>query len=194
MNNTNMKKIYLIITIMLSVSWLSSCVDLNITPKSILTAEDIYNEAGITAYMAGMYNHLPMEDFHYDTDNDGLQGGYFVNINVYLYWNSTGEMVNRNNPGFKRHRTGYWSEGFKIIRQANTLINDLPNYPALGAQSKSWIAEAKFIRAYVYFQLAKRYGGLPIITEPQELNANDESTLWVARSSHSDTYGKNLFI
>lgn len=184
-----MKKIYLIIiTYIFSMTWFTSCVDLDITPKSILTAEDIYTESGIKAYMAGMYNHLPMEDFHYDTDNNGLQAGYFVNLNVFSFWNSTGEMLNRNNVGLKRHRTGYWSEGFKIIRQANTLISDLPNYPALSAQSSAWIAESKFIRAYVYFQLVKRYGGLPIITAPQVLDANDETTLWVARVSHADTY------
>jgi hypothetical protein len=179
-----------IITIILvsSLFGLVSCVDLDITPKSVLTGEDIYTENGIKAYMAGLYNHLPMEDFHYDTDNEGLQAGYFVNLNVYSYWNSTGEMVNRNNVGRKRHRTGYWSEGFKIIRQANTLINDLPNYPALADNSRAWIAESKFIRAYVYFQLAKRYGGLPKIFEPQVLDSNDESSLWVARVSHADTY------
>jgi hypothetical protein len=165
----------------------TSCVDLDITPTSIITGEAIYNENGIKAYMAGMYNHLPMEDFHYDTDNNGDQAGYFVNLNIYSFWNSTGEMVNRNNPGFKRHRTGYWSAGFKIIRQANTLVTSLPEYPELASQSKSWIAEAKFIRAYVYFQLAKRYGGLPKVFEPQVLT-EDESTLWVARESHAATY------
>ncbi|MDR0697953.1 MAG: RagB/SusD family nutrient uptake outer membrane protein [Tannerella sp.] len=183
-----MKKICLMIIACMGLTgWFTSCVDLDITPKTILTAEDIYNESGIKAYMAGMYNHLPMEDFHYDTNSNGLQAGYFSNINVWTYWNATGEMVNRNNVGRQRHRTGYWSEGFKIIRQANTLISDLPNYPELNAQS-GWIAEAKFIRAYVYFQLAKRYGGLPIITAPQALDANDETTLWVARESHVDTY------
>jgi hypothetical protein len=161
---------------------------LDITPKTILTAEDIYTESGIRAYMAGIYNHLPMEDFHYDTNTNGLQAGYFCSINVWTYWNATGEMLNGNNVGRQRHRTGYWSEGFKIIRQANTLISDLPNYPALSDQSGVWIAEAKFIRAYVYFQLVKRYGGLPVITEPQALNANDETTLWVSRESHVDTY------
>jgi hypothetical protein len=163
-------------------------VDLDITPKTVLTAEDVYTESGIKAYMAGIYNHLPMEDFHYDSSNNGLQGGYFNGINIGTFWCSTGEMLNRNNVGRQRHRTGYWSEGFKIIRQANTLINDLPNYPALSAQSGAWIAEAKFIRAYIYFQLVKRYGGLPLITEPQALNANDETSLWVTRESHADTY------
>jgi hypothetical protein len=184
-----MKKIYLMIIACMGLTgWFTSCVDLDITPKTILTAGDIYNESGIKAYMAGMYNHLPMEDFHYDTNSNGLQAGYFSSINVWTYWNATGEMVNRNNVGRQRHRTGYWSEGFKIIRQANTLISDLPNYPELSDQSSAWMAEAKFIRAYVYFQLTKRYGGLPVITAPQALNPNDETTLWVARESHVDTY------
>jgi hypothetical protein len=189
-----MRKIYLgIIIALFSMCTFTSCVDLNITPTSIITAEDIYNESGIKAYMAGMYNHLPMEDFHYDTSQDGVGegggGGYYVGngLVVWSYWNSTGEMVNRNNPGFQRHRPGYWSGGFKIIRQANTLINDLPNYPALASQAKNWIAEAKFIRAYVYFQLAKRYGGLPKLFEPQVLGS-DESVLWTPRESHADTY------
>ncbi len=187
-----MKKIYIIATIVMSsVFWFASCVDLDITPTSIITGESIYNENGIKAYMAGMYNHLPMEDFHYDTDNNGASegpgAGYFVDLNIFSFWNSTGEMVNRNNAGFKRHRTGLWGGAFKIIRQANTLIADLPKYPALANQSKAWIAEAKFIRAYVYFQLAKRYGGLPKILEPQTLTGN-ESDLWVPRESHADTY------
>ncbi|GHT45610.1 glycan metabolism protein RagB [Bacteroidia bacterium] len=162
-------------------------MDLDIAPKTILTADDIYNEAGIKAYMAGIYNHLPMEDFKYETSGGGLQAGYFKPLNVNTFANSTGEMLNRNNVVIQRHSTGYWSEGFKIIRQANTLINNLPAYAATLTQTGEWIAEAKFIRAYVYFQLAKRYGGLPLIEAPQTLD-EDETTLYVARKSHEDTY------
>ncbi|MDR0572432.1 MAG: RagB/SusD family nutrient uptake outer membrane protein [Tannerella sp.] len=187
-----MKKIHLIaVALLLSFSWLTSCVDLDITPTSIITEEDIYNENGIKAYMAGMYNYLPMEDFKYDTNSDGqIGGGYYVTngISVWNFWNSTGEMVNRNNTNLPLHRRGYWKSAFQVIRRANTLINNLPNYPALATQSKAWIGEARFIRAYVYFQLAKRYGGLPKIFEAQTLDPNDESTLWVARESHAATY------
>ncbi|MFC4672606.1 RagB/SusD family nutrient uptake outer membrane protein [Dysgonomonas termitidis] len=190
-----MKKIQLITALLaVSLGWLTSCVDLDITPTTIITSEDIYNENGIKAYMAGMYNHLPMEDFKYDVNSDGvgqgIGGGYFVGngLSVWTFWSSTGEMVNRNNTGLALHRAGYWSGGFKIIRQANTLINNLPNYPELASRSKAWIAEAKFIRAYVYFQLAKRFGGLPKVFEAQVLDPNDESKLWVTRESHAGTY------
>jgi hypothetical protein len=187
-----MKRIYLIaVTFLFILSWLTSCVDLDITPSTILTEKDIYNQNGIKAYMAGMYNHLPMEDFHYDTNSDGqIGGGYYVGngLSVWTFWNSTGEMVNRNNTNLPLHRRGYWNSGFEVIRQANTLINNLPNYPELAQESAAWIAEAKFIRAYIYFQLTKRYGGLPKIFEAQKLDPNDESALWVARESHADTY------
>ncbi|MDR1369709.1 MAG: RagB/SusD family nutrient uptake outer membrane protein [Dysgonamonadaceae bacterium] len=192
-----MKKIHLTaVALLFSLSCLISCVDLDITPTSIITERDVYNETGIKAYMAGMYNHLPMEDFKYDTNSDGqagddqIGGGYNVGngISVWNFWNSTGEMVNRNNTNLPLHRRGYWKGGFQVIRRVNTLINNLPNYPELEAESKSWIGEAKFIRAYIYFQLAKRYGGLPKIFEAQTLDPSDESTLWVPRESHAGTY------
>ena len=179
-----MKKYYRLLIIIVFVQYFfTSCVDLDIAPKTILTSDDIYNEAGIKAYMAGMYNHLPMEDFKYDAGN-----GYFQTLNIGTYTVGTGEYFNRNNVGMRTHKTGYWGDGFKIIRQANTLIRDLPHYEGQLSQVNQWIGEAKFIRAYVYFQLAKRYGGMPIIEEPQVLDNDDESTLWKARSSHEDTY------
>ena len=182
-----MKKIYLFtISLIVSLIMIVSCVDLNILPTTIITEEAVFNEAGIEAYMASMYRNLPMEDFKYDTD--GGNNGYFTSLNIYTFMASTGELTNRNNPGFKRHATGYWSRGYTIIRQANMLIQSLPNYPELSAESGAWIAEAKFIRAYVYFRMVKSFGGLPLLTEPQYLSSEDESTLWIARSSHEDTF------
>ena len=177
--------IYSIVVMALILCCHTSCVDLDITPKNILTAEDIYTEGGIKAYMAGMYRSLPMEDYHYST-NGGT--GYLQSLNIWQLGSRTGEMCNEDSGFGQYHRSGYWSDGFRLIRQSNTLINDLPNYPNLATFAEAWIAEAKFIRAYVYFQLAKRYGGLPIIEVPQAMDPSDESKLWIARSSHVDTY------
>ena len=184
----NMKRLYRLtqIIVMLSiVCCFTSCNDLDITPKTVLTAGDVYTQDGIKAYMAGMYRNLPMEDFHYAA-NSGT--GYFRSLNIWQLGTLTGEMCNEDSGFGQYHRAGYWSDGFKLIRQANTLIRDLPAYPALANDAPAWIAEARFVRAFVYFQLAKRYGGLPIIETPQTLDPTDASTLWVARSSHADTY------
>lgn len=157
------------------------CVDLDIPPRNILTNEDIYNEGGITAYMAALYARLPMEDFNM-TDG-GNHNGFFFWDNIKWDMLSTGETVNRNNPGIYIPQKGYWSNGYKIIRQANALIKDLPEYLEQFPDAPKWIAEAKFIRAYTYFAMVKRYGGMPLVDEPQTLTNNDEN-LWVARSSH----------
>lgn len=71
---------------------LVSCVDLDIPPKNIMTNEDIYNEGGITAYMAGLYNHLPMEDFN--MGDDGGRGGFFNWLSDKTTMGSTGEYAN----------------------------------------------------------------------------------------------------
>lgn len=119
-----MKRLYSISSIITAVTLFlgcfTSCFDLNITPKNVLTAEDIYTEGGIKAYMAGMYNHLPMEDFHYAA-NGGT--GYFQTLNIWQIGTLTGEMCNEDSGFGQYHRGGYWDDGFKIIRQANTLID-----------------------------------------------------------------------
>lgn len=163
---------------------LASCVDLDIPPKNILTNEDIYNEGGITAYMTGLYNHLPMEDFNMG-DNDG-RGGFFNWLSEKTTLGSTGEYANNvcGNDCVYGDK-GYWKDAYQVIRQANVLIQDLPNYIGKLQGAEEWIAEAKFIRAYTYFALVKRYGGVPLLEEPQAISA-DGSALYVARNSHEE--------
>ena len=182
-----MKRLYSIYSLIGIVFFLclTSCVDLDITPKNILQNDEVYTEAGIKAYMAGMYRNLPMEDFHYAA-NGGT--GYFRDLCMQQLGSLTGEMGNEECGNGQYHRTGYWGDGFNLIRQANRLIVELPTYPELSDFTGAWIAEAKFIRAFVYFQLVKRYGGLPIIEAPQELDLDDTSSLLVTRSSHEATF------
>jgi hypothetical protein len=175
------------ITAISFIVFLASCVDLDIAPTSVLSGDLVYNESGIKAYFAALYGRLPMEDFKY-SPNSGDRQGYYANITITHLAAGTGEFAGSNSGGMQRHAGGYWGEGFKLIRQANTLIAELPEYPELSDRADAWIAEAKFIRAYTYFKMAMRFGGLPKIFEPQVLDTNNESTLWVARESHEDTY------
>lgn len=161
----------------------ASCQDLDISPKNILSGTDIYNEGGITAYMAALYSHLPMEDFN--MGDDGGRGGFFNWYSAKTTLGSTGEFGNNecgNNIIYGDK--GYWGDAYKIIRQCNVLINDLPNYESqLNPDDvRSWIGEAKFIHAYTYFALVKRYGGVPLLQKAQQLG----DTLVMARSSHQE--------
>jgi hypothetical protein len=180
-------KLYISLYILMSILLISfvSCQSLDIDPKNVLTDADIFNDDGITAYFAGIYNHLPIEDFNV-SDNKKYEGFFYWNS---ILWDmlSTGESTNQDNVGMYIPAQGYWSEGYKIIRNVNYLIDKLPAYTGKLNGVDNWIAEAKFLRAYVYFALVKRYGGVPIVDHVEELSANVDS-LWVARSSHKACY------
>lgn len=166
----------------LCASLLMGCQSLDISPINIMQDEDIYNEGGIKAFMTALYGRLPMDDFN--VGNGGDYGGYFQWNNIVWPQLSTGETVNRNNTGIYIPERGYWQQGYIIIRNANNLINNLPDYVGVLNGAESWIGEARFIRAYVYFQLTKRYGGIPLLEKAQLLNEELE----LPRSSHEACY------
>lgn len=57
----------------------------------------------------------------------------------------------------------YWREHFKLVIQANQLIKFVPPIDMDADTKKSLIAEAKFLRAFAYFDLVRIYGDVPII-------------------------------
>jgi hypothetical protein len=63
----------------------------------------------------------------------------------------------------------YWTGNYNVISAANFAILALPNFlPYIKQQSdmvsyQQDLGDAKFIRAYAYFNLARVYGGVPII-------------------------------
>ncbi|HEY8397094.1 MAG TPA: RagB/SusD family nutrient uptake outer membrane protein [Flavihumibacter sp.] len=63
----------------------------------------------------------------------------------------------------------YWSNGYRVILQANLLINRIGNAQVDDYSKKIMIAEAKFLRAYAYFNLMRAFGGVPIYTQQADL-------------------------
>ena len=76
-----------------------------------------------------------------------------------------------------------WTTAYEGIRNANLIIKNAPNSStATPEQIASLIGEAKFIRAFLYFQLVRNWGGVPVRTE----NNNVETD--VPRSPESEVY------
>jgi starch-binding outer membrane protein, SusD/RagB family len=59
----------------------------------------------------------------------------------------------------------WWDNWYKIISNANTIINRLEGAELTDEQKKQVTAEAKFFRALSYRYLVHLYGGVPLITE-----------------------------
>lgn len=175
------------IAVALLLGFTTACNDLNIAPLNVVQDKDAFTDAGMLAYMAALYSRLPMEDFKYSA-SEGTEGFDTWN-NIATPAINTGENANRNNGGFVNPARGYWKSGYQVIRNANYLIQQLPSYSTTLTQAKvdKWIAEARFVRAYTYFALAKRYGGVPITEQVQALGGNAEELL-IPRSSEEEVY------
>jgi len=177
-----MKSIHkFIIAISISVgASLTSCQKLDIPPTNIFTPDIIYNsEAGVKSFLATIYHNLPIEDFKYRPDQGFKTGGNDWE-NFYNSASVIGEEVGPFGGMDIGGGFGYWP--YDDIRKVNILIDELPKHIAKLSQTtvNALLGEAHFLRAYYYFGLAKRYGGIPIITVPQDPGA-PVSTLQVHR-------------
>lgn len=60
----------------------------------------------------------------------------------------------------------FWQEFYRMIFAANQVIENTSKVPTLSeSQANSYIAEAKFLRAYAHFQLLNLYGNIILVTE-----------------------------
>jgi len=60
----------------------------------------------------------------------------------------------------------FW--GYGTIRKLNEFIERVPTSPIEPDVAKVRVAEARFLRAFAYFAMVKRYGGVPLITKVQQ--------------------------
>ncbi len=159
-----MKLRKIITTISLTLA-ISACTDLDIAPINVLGEEEIFgSNAGVLSNVARIYSRLPIEDFKYYYPSGFNYSGTLFKQMAAL----TGEAVGRDTQGADNEGFYYWDEGYAELRDINTLLKKVPEHAAaLGeTETKTYLAEARFCRAYTYFALVKRYGGVPLVTEP----------------------------
>ncbi len=80
--------------------------------------------------------------------------------------NSAIERITRSSITSNSNPDDAYTRNYTGIRQANILLAHIPkiNLIASNAQNKVyWKAEARFLRALFYFELVKRYGGVPLV-------------------------------
>lgn len=165
-----------------------SCVDLSIPPKNIVTSEDLLsNESGIDIYMARMYSNMPFEDFKYLAQWGFNFNGWLNSFGI----EGTGEALDRDGicTTFTNEDTPYWSMAFTLIRDANFLIENLPAYKGSYPEPmyNHYLGEAYYVRATVFYAMARRFGGVPLVTNVINYPAKQDD-LEVPRSSEKDTW------
>lgn len=79
----------------------------------------------------------------------------------------------------------FWA--YSQIREINTFIENVANAPIDEDIRSIRLAEARFLRVFDYFEMVKRYGGVPILTIPQSLDTPGDE-LFVPRNSEQEVY------
>jgi hypothetical protein len=81
----------------------------------------------------------------------------------------------------------WWENAYYTIRNLNTFISKAADSPLNQELIQTRIAEARFLRAYCYFAMVKRYGGVPLLTVVPDVDSSDE-ILFPKRNSEKELW------
>ena len=190
-----MKKNILSIFSLCALMGLSGCnAFLELEPLDKVSPDQLLEtEGGVKALLANIYTMIPMEDFNY-RPNDGFnQRGYDgVNETTNLAFLTDEATRSDGGVGIGYEGFNYWPYG--DIRQVNIFMQNVEKAKEAGtisvADADRMTGEAHFARAYMYYGLVKRYGGVPLIDKVQDDDYADggPGAVAVPRSTELDTW------
>ena len=181
---------YIKLLLVLLIFAISGCQNpFELEPNTIISEDLVFeDEALANAYLAELYADAKIVE---EGGNSGLNinlinafGGESRNFAPWQgpFGQVIGPVFNENGAGI----LAYWP--YNHIRQINVFLDRLPQSISLDRNFIDVrIAEARFLRAFAYFEMAKRYGGVPIVTQALSIDA-PESELFVSRNSEKDVY------
>ncbi|MGQ8338705.1 RagB/SusD family nutrient uptake outer membrane protein [Sunxiuqinia sp. A32] len=179
-----MKKFLYILIMLFTLGW--GCNDdefLDREPTNVLIDDQVWGDkALILSVVADLYDRIPeyqsIQNWWNYADFDEAFGSAFPD-----YWR-------HKNNGWGYGEWGLWNYSF--IREVNLYIqkadSELTESLQAGDRAR-FIAEGRFLRAAVYFEMVKRMGGVPLILEPLTYDfSGDPSYLEYPRAKESEVY------
>jgi hypothetical protein len=129
--------------------------------------------------LAACYEHLSKDDYFFGdealSDNAYNSGGGMLNVNA---------IANGGYDGANARVADTWKYYYTTIRRCNNVTTNIDRVPALDpALKKRILAEARFIRAYAYFELTSAFGDVPFYTnlisidESRVITRTDKNTV-----------------
>lgn len=168
-----MKKLYKITFIIAVLLTASSCTKddfLDRVSLSEIPEEQVFNKPELANLLINhMYLNVPAfpgaHTYFYDNIADESRS--------FWHWDDIllGQWFPDENP------MEYWP--YDDVRETNMFLTKIDQSPFTNAQKLPMKGQVKALRAMLYFDMIKRYGGVPIITVPQNLNDD----LFVKRES-----------
>ena len=170
------------LTILISFIFLIACEDqiINLSPLSELNTNNFYttevdfNNALIAAYDAIQEKNsidYIMSEIKSDNGTE-MKYQYEKDIDNFSV-SSTNEMVSK-----------FWKIAYKGIFRTNIILENIDAANFDENKKAQIIAQAKFIRGYIYFDLVRYFGDVPLVTKVLKLTESGQMT----RSPVNDVY------
>ena len=182
-------KIYVIFFLLFQIS----CTDpFDLTRTDIISDELVFDDPVLAdAFLFDLYDRAR---FHISSGNGNLNMGLISSYggesrNYGVSWQIPYTQVidvDYNENGLTGKVLDYYN--YRLIRECNQLITKLPESERLSESFiNSRVSEAKFIRAHAYFEMVKRFGGVPLVTDVIPVQGSEDE-LFRPRNSEKEIY------
>lgn len=175
-----MKKHNPILTLALLGPALVSCLDLS--PESSISGDGVVSDIkAAEVILNGAYDAAGEFESHF------LVAHNYASDNVVLY---SGQAVvvpqfkAAGTSGFDPAAGGGYGDYYFGINEVNTLLRYVPGLSGNDSQKNRILGEAYFLRALAYFDLARTYGGVPLVLTPSESPSNGAG---IRKSTYAET-------
>jgi starch-binding outer membrane protein, SusD/RagB family len=168
---------------------MSSCADLDENPVGLLAPEGFFSSPkDVQAAIFSGYGRLASENLYARQYNLGL-----------MY---RGDMIDIGDPGTAAERLQvnnfnmdanngmvrrWWPEFYNIVSSQNAAIFGAGQITADETVKKALIGEARFIRAFAYFNLVRLFGDIPYI---EEFVTNPDAVKTISKTPEAEVYQK----
>ncbi len=153
----------------------------DITPQNRISDASVWDdEILMRAYLASLYNAIPhgFYDQAYSKYTDEAYNTMSCCCSQqYMPGALTPDNVaNPDDMIWCENYMYYWNRGYEYNRKVNIFLEKMEETELNFDDKDQLIAEAKFIRGFIYFELIKRFGGVPIIDKVYNLGDDEQFT------------------
>ncbi len=146
------------------ITWSSCSKKYETEPKDWFTSALTFDSLDQNGIVAGydlnnIYTYIPdgfdrvSGDFLDDGAGEALPSRY--NAPAENYTKGTVSLLNNPDP--------YWGNSYYGIRRATIFLKNIDRVPIAAVTKRYYKAEARWLRAFFYWELLKRYGGVPLL-------------------------------
>lgn len=143
---------------------IAGCQDdpLSTSPENILTEDQVFSSPDLAeGLLSNYYGRLPQSK---GLSGDPIQWARFDEA----LWSAGGTPPELQWGPYPIWLNQLWGgdSGYGLIRDLNAFIEKARNSEEFAEEQRArFAAEGRFLRAYMYFELVKRMGGVPLITD-----------------------------